>query len=408
MQPDLFSQPEEPEKKEEIQDVSELTYKIKFLLEDSFPDIMVQGEISTLKQSFNGHYYFTLKDEDAQLPCVMWRSTAAKYGELLEHGKHVILGGDIQVYPPHGKYQLIVNLVEEAGLGALQQAFERLKRKLHEEGLFNEALKKPIPKFSETIGVITSATGAAFQDIRSTLEARYPLVQIKLYHASVQGDRAKGELVKGVNFFNEKMPVDLIILGRGGGSLEDLWPFNEEIVARAIYRSETPVISAVGHEVDFSISDFVADARAATPTHAATLAVPDSTELKFKVDDLSQRIIYRQEQILSGSKERVRALMRTHALLAVKEKVNQYKELTERYRQRIEHTSRYNLMKRKETWQALAHRLEQENPKKPLEKGFTRILQEGQWIRKQADLQTGESFEIEWRDGRQEISPGKS
>jgi exodeoxyribonuclease VII large subunit len=271
----------------DVPSVSELTGKIKNLLESNFTDVLVEGEISNVKQSRNGHYYFTVKDSDAQLSCVMWRNVAQRLGPDLIDGQQVILGGSIQVYAPHGRYQMIVTLVEQAGIGKLQQEFERLKKKLKDEGLFDEAHKKKLPDFPERIGVVTSASGAAFHDIISTLERRWPMAAVYLYHASVQGVNAAPELVKGIKYFCKNRNVDVLIIGRGGGSLEDLWPFNEESVARAVFKCPVPVVSAVGHEVDFSICDFVADARAATPTQAAVLATPDINEIRFLVEDLN-------------------------------------------------------------------------------------------------------------------------
>jgi len=274
----------------DIPSVEELTEKIKNLLEQNFTDILVEGETSNVNQSRNGHYYFTLKDSNASLPCVIWRSTAQRLGINLTDGQQIVVGGDIQVYAPHGRYQMIVNLVQQAGIGKLQQAFEKLKAKLKEEGLFEDDHKQALPKFPESIGVVTSSTGAAFQDIRSTLEKRWPLAEIKLYHASVQGVNAAPEIVEGINYFSNHKNVDVIIIGRGGGSLEDLWPFNEESVARAVFHCEVPLISAVGHEVDFSISDFVADARAATPTQAAIVAAPDINEIRYMVEDYTKKL----------------------------------------------------------------------------------------------------------------------
>ena len=400
-QPTLF---DASDNNESIPSVSDLTYDIKEHIEMQFGDVLVQGEISTLKKSFNGHYYFTLKDENAQLPCVMFRNVARTFGSYLEHGKHVVLGGDIEVYPPHGRYQLIVRLVQEAGMGALQQAFEALKKKLGDEGLFDQEHKRGLPRFPKTIGVVTSSTGAAFQDIRSTLAKRFPLVRVMLYHASVQGDRASKEIAAGIEYFNRKQPVDLLIVGRGGGSMEDLWPFNEERVARAIFASTIPVVSAVGHETDFSISDFVADARAATPTHAATMAVPDRNELMFKVEDLAGRLYQAEERKLQNAREKVKYLSKTYALPAVRQKVEQHRNRIEKYTREMKHHVELKLVRRRESLRKLQYSLESNNPKEPLNRGFTRILQDNKWIRKRGDFNRDEAFEIEWSDGKQSIN----
>src|SRR5699024_2476729 len=267
--------------------VSELTGEIKSVLEGNFIDVRVEGEMSNVSTSRRGHTYFTLKDEGAQLACVIWSGVNQRLGVELTDGQQITVGGDIQVYPPHGKYQLIVRSVEQAGKGALQQAFERLKAKLKNEGLFDEAHKKLLPEFPRHIGVITSATGAAFHDITDTLQRRWPLADVLLHHSSVQWANAASELVDAIRWFSDNQNVDVLIVGRGGGSLEDLWPFNEEAVARALFACKVPTISAVGHEVDFSISDFVADVRAATPTQAAILSTPDINEVRMRADDLA-------------------------------------------------------------------------------------------------------------------------
>lgn len=384
----------------DIPTVTELTGKIKNLLEQNFNDILVEGEASNVKQSANGHIYFTLKDSGAQLPCVIWRSTVQRSGISLTDGQQIVAGGDLQVYAPHGRYQLIVSLVQQAGIGKLQQAFEELKVKLKGEGLFEDIHKKPLPKFPEKIGIVTSKTTAAFQDIRSTLEKRWPLVQVKLYHASVQGVSAAPEIVKGIEYFSSRKNVDVVIICRGGGSLEDLWPFNEEAVARAVFACEIPLISAVGHEVDFSISDFVADARAATPTQAAVLATPDINEIKMLVEDLSRRIELNTKGAIQYYKDRVSALAKSHALLAVQQKMSQagseLQRLTERLKYQTESLQKNKLRLLVE----LRHRLDKQNPNQPLEKGFVRVWQDGKWVRAANSLSEKEPVELEWSDDR--------
>jgi len=391
-QPDLF--------KPSVLSVSELTGEIKALLEGNFLDIKVEGEISNASKSRSGHIYFTLKDEDAQLSCVIWRGIAQRLDVDLVDGQQIVAGGDIQVYPPHGKYQLIVRSVKQAGIGALQEAFEKLKAKLKEEGLFDDAHKKSLPKFPMRIGVITSATGAAFHDIRDTLERRWPLATVLLHHASVQGVNSAPELVKAINWFSNKNNVDVLIVGRGGGSLEDLWPFNEEAVARALFDCKVPTISAVGHEVDFSISDFVADARAATPTQAAILATPDINEIRMYADDLSTRLARAVDEKVSGEKERVEQLLKSHALRAVKQKVTNSRERIEHFTERLKHRKELLFLHKKEKLNNLSHRLEQQDPHGPLEKGFVRVEQEEVWIQRAAEFEEKKTFELIWKDGK--------
>lgn len=391
-QPDLF--------KPSVLSVSELTGEIKSLLEGNFLDIKVEGEISNASKSRSGHIYFTLKDEDAQLSCVIWRGIAQRLDADLVDGQQIVAGGDIQVYPPHGKYQLIVRSVKQAGIGALQEAFEKLKAKLKEEGLFEDAHKKSLPKFPLRIGVITSATGAAFHDIRDTLERRWPLATVLLHHASVQGVNSAPELVKAINWFSDKENVDVLIVGRGGGSLEDLWPFNEEAVARALYKCTVPTISAVGHEVDFSISDFVADARAATPTQAAILATPDINEIRMFADDLANRLSRATEEKVSDRKDRVEQLLKSHALQAVKQKVAGSHERLDNLTERLKHKKELFFLQRREKINNLIHRLEQQNPHGPLEKGFVRVEQEEEWIRRASGFEKEKEFQLIWKDGK--------
>ncbi|WP_103665099.1 exodeoxyribonuclease VII large subunit [Gracilimonas amylolytica] len=387
----------------DIPSVSQLTDKIKNVLEQNFIDILVEGETSNVSQSRNGHYYFTLKDSNASLPCVIWRSTAQRLDLNLTDGQQIVVGGDIQVYAPHGRYQMIVSLVQQAGIGKLQQAFEKLKAKLKAEGLFEDHHKKSLPKFPQTIGVVTSATGAAFQDIRSTLENRWPLANVKLYHASVQGVNAAPEIVKGIEYFSSTKNVDVMIIGRGGGSLEDLWPFNEEAVARAVFKSEVPVISAVGHEVDFSISDFVADARAATPTQAAVLAVPDINEIRFLVEDKAKKLEMHTVGAIQLYKDRVSNLARSHALQVVKQKMESARVTIQSLRENLAHKTDIRLRTQRQMLTDLTHALDKQNPNEPLEKGFVRVWQNEKWIRRSDAFSEDGSFELQWSDGSKKI-----
>lgn len=388
----------------DIPTVTELTGKIKTVLEQNFMDILVEGEASNVKQSANGHYYFTLKDSGAQLPCVMWRNTVQRLGINLTDGQQIVIGGDVQVYEPHGRYQMIVNLVQQAGIGKLQQAFEALKARLKEEGIFDDIHKLALPKFPQRIGVVTSKTTAAFQDIRATLQKRWPLVEVKLFHASVQGINAAPEIVNGINYFSNHKNVDVVIIGRGGGSLEDLWPFNEEAVARAVFHCEIPIISAVGHEVDFSISDFVADARAATPTHAAVMAVPDINEVNMKIEDLYRRLQLNTVGALQFYKDRVTNLAKSYALLAVQQKMKTARNKISSYQEQLVNRTTSSIRNQKDLLLSLEHRLDKLNPNEPLEKGFARVWQDEKWIRSSTSLNSKETFDIEWKDGKKRIN----
>ncbi len=275
---------------EKIYTVSEITEEIKNLIEENFFSIWVEGEISNLTQSPSGHYYFTLKDEKSQLESVLFKGRAHPFLKFLRNGAKVLCFGSLTVYAPRGRYQLEIILMEEKGIGALHIAFEELKKKLEEEGLFDEKFKKPIPFLPRKIGVVTSPRGAAIRDILNIIKRRFSRVHIILYPVKVQGEGAAEEIVEGIKFFNKQKLVDVIIVARGGGSIEDLWAFNEEIVARAIFESEIPIISAVGHQRDFTISDFVADLRAPTPSAAAELVVEREKDLLDKLHALKQRI----------------------------------------------------------------------------------------------------------------------
>lgn len=273
-----------------IYTVSELTYEIKATLEGKFSDVWVEGEISNLRIPPSGHFYFTLKDDFSQIRAILFRMKSRVLRFVPEDGLHIVCRGRLSVYERRGEYQLIIEAMEPKGIGALQLAFLQLKERLEKEGLFDPRHKKPIPAFPQTIGIVTSPTGAVIQDMIQIIQRRFENVAILLYPVRVQGEGASEEIVSGIRYFNRMKNVDVIIVGRGGGSLEDLWAFNEEELARAIYSSKLPVISAVGHETDYTISDFVADLRAPTPSAAAELVVKDKKEVKRELLYLKNRL----------------------------------------------------------------------------------------------------------------------
>lgn len=273
-----------------IYKVSELTAGIKIVLEDSFPNIWVEGEISNFRNPTSGHFYFTLKDEKSELKSVFFKSNNQKVKFEIEDGMHVVCCGRVSVYEKRGEYQLYVSKMEPQGIGALQLAFEQLKERLYKEGLFDESHKRPIPSLPQRIGIVTSSTGAAIRDILHVLNKRFSNVEVILNPVAVQGEGAKEEISAAIEDLNKMGGIDVIIVGRGGGSLEDLWPFNEEAVVRAIYNSKIPIISAVGHEIDWTISDFVADLRAATPSVAAELVIAKKSELIERLDAVEKRL----------------------------------------------------------------------------------------------------------------------
>jgi exodeoxyribonuclease VII large subunit len=273
-----------------IYSVSELSFEIREMLERRFIDIWVEGELSNFRASTAGHFYFTLKDDRAQLPAVCFRNAARLLRFRPENGKLFRARGRVSTYEGRGEYQLIVEVLEPAGLGALQLAFQQLKEKLEKEGLFKPERKRPIPAFPRKIGIVTSPKSAALRDILTVLKRRHNAIDVLIFPAEVQGDGASLQVMDGIDYLSRSTDVDVIVVARGGGSMEDLWPFNEERVARAIVRSKKPVISAVGHEVDFTICDFVADLRAATPSAAAEIVVRSKAEIVDRVRQLESRL----------------------------------------------------------------------------------------------------------------------
>lgn len=288
-----------------IYTVSQLNREVRLLLDDEFSNLRVEGEISNLSTPSSGHIYFSLKDAQAQVRCAMFRTRLNKVNCQLSNGLKVIVRAQASLYEPRGDYQLIVNELEEAGLGVLRRNFELLKTKLAAEGLFANTHKKPLPDLPNCLGIITSPGGAAIHDILSVLKRRFPTIPIIIYPTSVQGESAKFEIVKAIQSANQQALCDVLILSRGGGSLEDLWAFNEELVARAIYESLIPIISGVGHEIDFTIADFVADARAPTPSAAAELAVPEQRQWLQRFQQAEARLFQRLTQRLKELRQQL-------------------------------------------------------------------------------------------------------
>ena len=309
-----------------VYSVSELTAELKALLEDSFTGVWVEGEISNFKHHTSGHMYFTLKDERGQLRAVMFRGSNRALQFRPEDGLAVLVFGNVTVYEPRGEYQISVEFMEPKGLGALQLAFEQLKARLEAEGLFDPARKRSIPLLPRKIGLVTSPSGAAIRDILQILHRRFANLEILIFPVRVQGEGAAREIVEGLELLNKRGDLDVIVLARGGGSIEDLWAFNEEIVARAIFVSETPVISAVGHETDFTIADFVADVRAPTPSAAAELVVSRKAELMQRVDDLLNRLGSTIQQRAERNGERLQSLARHLKMLSPLEGVRRQRE----------------------------------------------------------------------------------
>lgn len=329
--------------------VTELTREIKILLETNIPIIWLEGEISNFKLHSSGHMYFSLKDQGAQIPCVIWRNRNQALYFTPQDGMKVIAQGRVTVYEKRGAYQFEIFKMQPAGVGELQLALEKLKQKLQQEGLFEQDHKQALPLFPERIGIVTSPTGAAIQDLIHILNRRFPGIGIIINPVKVQGEGAAQEIARAIDEFNDYGKIDVMIVGRGGGSLEDLWAFNEEVVARAIFRSKIPIISAVGHEVDFSISDFVADVRAPTPSAAAELAVPDHQELSAKVLFLIKKIYSNVLNEIQLKQEKLKNIVNSYGFRRPMDLVRQYEQRLDDLTRTLERTQFYRLelLKRK-------------------------------------------------------------
>lgn len=391
-----------------ILSVSDLTRDIKLLLEDTFSACWIEGEISNFKQHHrSGHCYFTLKDAEAQLRCVMWKGFAQQLFFTPRDGMHVHALGDISVYEPRGEYQLVVRTMQLAGKGALKEAFEALKRQLEAEGLFDEAHKKPLPEIPETIGIITSGSGAALHDILSILERRFPAVRVLVHPVSVQGPGAAEEIARAIYTMNHLASMDptyradVLIVGRGGGSLEDLWAFNEEVVARAIFDSDIPVISAVGHQVDFSIADFVADRRAATPSMAAELVVPEKEALEATLLQYAERLRDHLIQEIQNREQHIRHIARSYAFNRPVEQLRQARHHLDTYPARLKLAVQKQLSEQEHRVAYLSQRLELLNPRYYLQRGYVRVEKEGKPITSAHALQQGDRVLLHFIDGSQ-------
>ena len=381
---------------------SELNKYIKDKFEDDeyFTNVLVEGEISNLKNHYTGHIYFTLKDEKSLIKSIMFKTYTAHLDFVPQDGMKVMILGSVSVFERDGTYQLYAKAIKQLGkMGDLRAEYEELKAKLEKEGLFDQNYKKAIPMMPETIGVLTSNTGAVIRDIINVSTRRNPNVHIRLLPVPVQGSGAAQKIAKGIEFMNKHKLADVIIVARGGGSLEDLWPFNEEIVARAIYNSELPVISAVGHETDFTISDFVADLRAPTPSAAAELAVPDVAELKMKIKNYQRR--YEQALIrkLQLIKLRYEKCMTRKAFTGILQKVNEQYMVIDMKVKSMQHSVKSKLQNDKSITQNLILKLDSLSPLKTLARGYGIILKDGIVIKSKNMLRKEDEISIRMQDG---------
>jgi len=387
------------ENKENIFTVSEVNKHLRNVIESSVPNLFVEGEIANFTKHNSGHIYFSLKDAQSTLRCVFFRNYNLYLNFHPKNGDNVVCAGKITVYEKGGSYQLNVTRMYPSGIGELQIRFEELKLKLSEEGLFDEHYKKPIPKFPEAIGVVTSETGAAFQDIQNVISRRYPC-KIYLYPATVQGEKAAKEIIEGIKFFNEEKRVDVLIIGRGGGSQEDLFCFNDEQLARTIFASEIPIISAVGHEIDFTISDFVADLRAPTPSAAAELAVPNKTELLNYIEGLSNNIILHSRQFVFSKKLEVQELDKTLNFYHPQSILQNLQQRLDEATLKMEHRFKEQLTKFKNRLNVLSNQLKELSPYDALKRGYSILQQQNKIINSIKKIDQKELLEIILSDGK--------
>ena len=381
--------------------VTQLTQYIKLLLDkdEILSQVCVRGELSNYKAHSSGHQYFTLKDEGAVISCVMFRSDAMKMRFRPESGMKVILYGRVSLFPKSGQYQIYVTAMQPDGVGALAVAYEQLKRRLHEEGLFDPAHKQPLPNYPHRVALITSPTGAAVRDMTRILGRRWPMAEVLVCPVRVQGEGAAEEIAQMLDYVDKHQLADVIITGRGGGSLEDLWAFNEEIVARAIYRCTIPVISAVGHEPDVTISDSVADVRAATPSNAAEIAVQDEVAIRSSLRQLQLRLEQAEGRKLTQLRQRLDALAQKPVMKRPEAYLQQQELQLEMLRQRLEHAGTGVVQKNALRFQRAAAKLDALSPLKVLSRGYAMVTREDAVVRSVTQLEPGDPVAVALSDG---------
>ncbi len=374
--------------------------KGKFEEDEYFANVLVEGEISNYKHHYTGHLYFTLKDENSLIKCIMFKTYTGHLEFEPKDGMKVMILGSVSVFERDGTYQLYAKAMKPLGMvGDLRAAYEELKQKLEKEGLFDEEHKKKIPTYPKVIGVLTSNTGAVIRDIINVSTRRNPNVVIRLFPVPVQGEGAAEKIAKGIEFMNEQKLADVLILARGGGSLEDLWPFNEEVVARAIYESELPIISAVGHETDFTISDFVADLRAPTPSAAAELAVPDIEELKLKIKGYENRlkqVLIQKVQLMRLQYEKC---MQSRVFTQPLQKINEQYMMIDMKLKVMEHSILQKLQIEKSNFQKIVLQLDTLSPLKILARGYGIIYKEENRVKNVTQLTVNDKVTIRLQDG---------
>ncbi len=362
-------------------------------------NVLIKGEISNFKHHYTGHMYFTLKDNNSLIKCIMFKSYTPHLNFVPKDGMSVIVLGTVSVFERDGVYQIYCKAMQQEGIGDLYKEYEKLKAKLSEEGLFAESHKKKIPLYSKRIGVLTSETGSVIRDIINVSTRRNPNVYIKLLPVPVQGEGASKKIADAINLMNERNLADIIIVARGGGSLEDLWPFNEEIVARAIYNSELPVISAVGHETDFSISDFVADLRAPTPSAAAELAVPDIDELKIKLSSYNNIYKVALKKQVEYKRLKYEKCMTRRVFKEPLQRINESYLHVDTQTKNIENKFKLKIMQKRSEFQNVVEKIDALSPLKTLSRGYSIMEKNGKVIKSKKELNIGDEVNIKLYEG---------
>ncbi len=374
--------------------------KMKLETDEALMRVFIRGEISNFTNHKSGHFYFTVKDETSRIAAVMFRSSASKLAFIPENGMKVIVGGRVSAYVRDGQYQIYVDTLEPDGVGALYIAYEQLKAKLGAEGLFDEAKKKPLPRYPMRIGVITSPTGAAIRDIINILGRRFPIAEVVLYPSLVQGESAAPQLIEGLRYFNEKKNVNVIIIGRGGGSLEDLWAFNSEALVREVAASELPVISAVGHEIDFTLCDFAADRRAPTPSAAAELAVPERYELKRKLGNVTARLELLEGKKLELLRSTLERMKKSRTLTDPRNFIDDKRMALGIAEDKLYNRITFLLERKKSALAGKTAKLDAMNPLSVLSRGYgAAFASDGTVIRSAAQVEKGSDISLMLSDG---------
>ena len=396
---DLFT-----EQDENIISVSEITNSVKRVLEKRFNGVKVVGEISNFKAHFSGHWYFTLKDANAQISCTMWKSNNARVRFTPEDGMKIVVSGNVSVYPPRGSYQIDVRSMKADGVGELQAAFERLKKNLSDEGLFDVEHKKGITRLPKKIGIVTAIDSAAFRDMVSVAERRYPLVELVVASSRVQGDGAAENIAKNIKQLDARGDIDTIIIGRGGGSLEDLWAFNEEIVARTIYDAETPIVSGVGHEIDFTIADFVADLRAPTPTASMELATPNKEDILNYISDFFENSASNVNSIISNFKDNISEIINSYGFKSHDFIINNNMQTLDNSIYRIENLMNQIYLKNKNKLELLDSTIKSYSIDHVLERGFALVKQSDKIVTRADKYDSKKSTKLKFYDKEIEIT----